>query len=106
MDPQLDTTNLFLGVLAFVSVLEAVVVVGLGVFAMVVFRRATRAVERLEAQQVTPALGKVNAILDDVKDVTGTVKEGAGRFEPVVRAAVSALWSIFERRQETSRHWH
>jgi hypothetical protein len=106
MEPQLGTTNVFLGILAVMSVLEALVVVGLGIFAFAVFRRAMRAVERLEAQQVTPALGKVNAILDDVKDVTGTVKEGAGRFEPIVRAAVGALWSLLERRQETSRHWH
>jgi hypothetical protein len=102
MDPQLGTTNLLLGIMAVASALEAAIVVGLGIVVFVVIRRVTAAVERLESQQVTPALGRVNAILDDVQDVTGTIRKGAGRFEPFVRSMTAALCSFFERRRETS----
>lgn len=105
MDPQLGTTNLFLGIMALASVLEDLVVVGLGIFAYLVLRQARRAVERLEADQVGPALGKVNAILDDVKGVSGKVKDGAGRFDTLVRAAALVFQTLVNRRPESpTRH--
>jgi hypothetical protein len=53
--------------------------------------------KRLDAEQVTPALGKVNAILDDVKGVSGTVKDGAGRFDSVMRSAAAAMQFFFDK---------
>ena len=61
------------------------------------------AVKRLDAEQVTPALGKVNAILDDVKGVSGTVKDGAGRFDSVVRATAQAFYMWFDKFGDASK---
>jgi hypothetical protein len=97
MEAQLVTTNWLLGVMAVVAALEALIVVALGVFAFVAFRRATQTMKRLDAEQVTPALGKVNAILDDVKGVSGTVKDGAGRFDSVMRSAAAAMQFFFDK---------
>jgi hypothetical protein len=96
MESQMATANLFLGIIALTSALEALVFVGLCVFATIVLRRAARAARRLDAQQITPALGKVNAILDDARCVSSRLHDGAGRFETVVRAAVNMVRTVFE----------
>lgn len=103
METQLATTNWLLGVMAIAAVLEALIVVALGVGALMAIHRASQAVKRLDADQVTPALGKVNAILDDMKGVSGTVKDGAGRFDAVVRAAAAAVLMLFEKRAGASK---
>jgi len=103
METQLATTNWLLGVMAIAAVLEALIVVALGVGALMAIHSASQAVKRLDAEQVTPALGKVNAILDDMKGFSGTVKEGAGRFDSVVRAAAAAVLMLFEKRAVTSK---
>ena len=97
METQLATTNWLLGVMAIAAVLEALIVVALGVAALMAIRAASQAVKRLDAEQVTPALGKLNAMLDDMKGVSGTVKNSAGYFDSVVRAAASAFEMLFEK---------
>ena len=73
---NLGTTNLLLGIMAVVSVLEALVLIGIGVAGFMVVPAGDGARQRLEARQVAPAMARVNAILDDVKGVT---REGEGR---------------------------
>jgi membrane protein implicated in regulation of membrane protease activity len=98
MASHLATANLFLGIIALTTALEAIVFVGLCVFAVVVLRRAARAVERLDAQHITPALGKVNAILDDAKCVSSRIHDGTGHAESLARAAVNMVQTVFEKR--------
>ncbi len=105
MPTTLGTTNLFLGVIAVVSLLEAAVIVGLGVLAFITFRRALREIRRIDEQQLTPALGRVNAILDDVKDVTATVKQETGRVDGFVWMAVSAIRALFNEHAREHRHY-
>jgi|SRR4051794_26883351 len=75
MTADLSTTNLLLGILAAVSVLEALVIIGAGVAGFMAYRKVMTLVEGLEQRQVAPAMARVNAILDDVKGVTHKVKE-------------------------------
>ena len=56
--------------MAAVSVLEALVLIGVGVAGFMVYRRVMELVDGLEERQVAPAMAAVNAILDDVKDVS------------------------------------
>ena len=83
MSAELSTTNLLLGIMAAVSVLEALVIIGVGVAGFMVYKRVMALTEQvmtlaqgIEARQVAPAMLRVNAILDDVKGVTATVKAG------------------------------
>lgn len=99
----LDTTNLLLGIIAAVSALEAILLVGLSVFAFVMLRRGVRAARRFEAQQVTPALGRLNAILEDAKDVAATVREETERIDPFVRATVSTMEALVGRHRSAHR---
>ncbi len=71
---DLTTTNRLLGVMAAVSVVEGLfIIAALGAIA-ILCRSVLLTVRRLEDQQVSPALSRVNAILDDVKEVTATVR--------------------------------
>ncbi|PYR28013.1 MAG: hypothetical protein DMF92_15120 [Acidobacteria bacterium] len=70
MEANLATTNLLLGIMAAVSLLEALVLVGLGIAAFVLYRRATGLVVGFQ-QRVAPTMARVNAILDDVNEGEG-----------------------------------
>jgi outer membrane lipoprotein-sorting protein len=91
MEPDFATTNVLLGIMAAVSVLEALAVIGLFLGAFLFYRRIVHVIDGIEERQVAPAAARVNAILDDIKDVTTTVKEEAGQAEWVVRRAMNAL---------------
>ncbi len=87
---DLTTTNVLLGILATVSVLETLAVVGLFVGGYLLLRRMMTLIAGIEQRQVAPAAARVNDILDDVKSVTGVAKSAAERAE---RAA--GWWRAF-----------
>lgn len=76
MTPDLATTNTLLGVMAAVSVLQALGLVGLFVGGFVVVRRLLAVIDGIEARQIAPAATRVNAILDDVHGMTSSMKSG------------------------------
>ncbi|HMF58982.1 MAG TPA: hypothetical protein VK595_01340, partial [Vicinamibacterales bacterium] len=63
---DLHTTNLLLGIMAAVSVLEALLLIGMGIGGYVVYGRVTTLIADLEARQIAPLREKVDAILADV----------------------------------------
>jgi hypothetical protein len=79
MTVDLTTTNVLLGILATISVLEALVAIALMAAVFTLIRRVTLAIEGIEVRQVAPVTRRVNAILDDVKDVTACAKNAADR---------------------------
>jgi hypothetical protein len=104
----LGTTNLLLGIMAAVSVLEALLVVGVGVACWMVYRRVMVLVDGLEQRQVAPAMARVNAILDDVKEVTAKVREETDRVDHAIRTTMDRVDDTADRvrsnvRAKTSR---
>ena len=97
MQPNLGTTNLLLGIMAAVSVLEALLVIGVGVAGFMVYRRVMTLVEGLEERQVAPAMTRVNAILDDVKGVTAKVKEETERVDMAIRTTMDRVDDTADR---------
>jgi hypothetical protein len=91
MPPDLTTTNVFLGILAAVSLLEAVAVLGVFLAGILLYRRLIQVMNGIEERQVAPAAARVNAILDDVKGVTATVKGEADRVDRAVQFAGDML---------------
>ena len=59
--------------MAVVSVLEALLLIGIGVGGFLIYRRVMQLVNDLEARQIAPLREKVDAILGDVKAVTARV---------------------------------
>ena len=108
MPADLSTTNLLLGIMAVVSVLEALVVVGIGVAGWMMFKRVMELVDGLEQRHIVPLRTKVDAILTDVKGVTEKVKEETERVDYAIRSTMDRVDDTADRvkanvRYKTSR---
>jgi hypothetical protein len=104
MSGELGTTNLLLGIMAAVSVLEALVIIGAGIAGYMVYRKVMVLVEQgmtlaqgVEARQVAPAMMRVNAILDDVKGVTAKVKEETDRVDHAIHTTIDRIDDTADR---------
>jgi hypothetical protein len=91
MSPDLTTTNVFLGIMAAVSVLQVVAVISGCAAGFLIYRRVLGLIDGLEERQVAPAVARVNAILDDVKGVTSTVMKETGHIERLVEWIVEGV---------------
>ncbi len=96
---DLTTTNVFLGIMAVVSLLEAMAVIGLFVAGALIVRRLIQVLNAIEERQVAPAVARVNGILDDVKDVTSAVKTDAEEMDRAIHrvADVVTRWRTGSR---------
>lgn len=94
MTVDLTTTNVLLGILATVSVLEVLAVVGLFAGGFIMFRRLMNVIAEIEERRVAPAAARLNDILDDVKAMTDVARRATERAE---RATATGWWSIFRR---------
>src|SRR3974390_1816841 len=97
MSGELATTNILLGIMAAVSVLEALLVIGIGVAGIVVYRRVMEIVSGLETQHVRPAMARGNAILDDVHGVTTKVREESERVDQAIRTTLDRVDDTADR---------
>jgi hypothetical protein len=89
---NLDTTNLLLGIMAAVSILEALLLIALGVMAYRLYGQAMQTFREVEARQIAPLVARVNglmlradAILVDVKDITARVTNRTERVDHAIR---------------------
>jgi hypothetical protein len=97
MDGSLGTTNVMLGIMAAVSILEALLLIGLGVGGFVVYRRVTQVVTDLEARQIAPLREKVDAILADVQAVTSRVSHQTERVNHAISGTMERVDETAER---------
>ncbi len=94
---DLGTTNLLLGILAAVSVIELLGLLAAGLFGYRMYSRVMQLVQGLEERQVAPAMSRVNAILDDVKGVTTKVQEETGKVDQAIRGTLGRVDETAER---------
>jgi pyrimidine operon attenuation protein/uracil phosphoribosyltransferase len=97
MTAELGTTNLMLGIMAAVSVLEAILLIGAGIAGFMLYRRLSDLMSALESRHVAPAMLRVNAILDDLKGVTATVKEETHRVDYAIRSTMERVDDTADR---------
>jgi hypothetical protein len=88
MPNDLATTNTLLGIMAAVSVIEVAMLIGVGLGAFLVYRRATDLIANVEARHLSPSMARVNAILDDVKSVTTTIRDETDRVDSAIRTTM------------------
>jgi len=88
---DLTTTNILLGIMAAASLLEAAAVIALLGGAFVLSRRLVNAITGLEQRQIAPVVTRVNAILDDVKAVSGVTRTAADNVDGGVRTVLAWL---------------
>jgi len=101
---NLDTTNLLLGIMAAVSVLEALLLIGAGVMAYRLYSTAMKTVRDIEERQVAPLVAKVNALMArvdlvfiDVKDVTARVTTRTERVDTALRHTMDRVDETADR---------
>jgi hypothetical protein len=87
---KLDTTNIWLAIIALVSLFEFLLIVIAGVMAYVAYRRTTTAMRRLELEHVVPMAAKVKLALDEIHDLSDRVQ----RADDKVRRVVSRVEDV------------
>jgi hypothetical protein len=87
----MGTTNTFLGIMAVVSVLEALVLIGVGVGGFMAYRRVMQLVTDLEARQIAPIREKVDGILTDVRTVTASVSQQTERVQHAITGTMDKV---------------
>jgi len=95
--PDLHTTNILLGIMAAVSVLEALLIIGMAIGGYIVYGRVMALVNDLEARQVAPVREKVEGILADVKAVTARVSEQSERVDHAISGTIGRVDETAER---------
>jgi hypothetical protein len=94
---NLHTTNLFLGIMAVVSVREALLLIGMGIGGFIVYRKVMQLVNDLEARQIAPLREKVDAILIDVKTVTARVSQQTERVDHAISGTIHRVDETADR---------
>lgn len=97
MAGDLDTTNMWLAIMAVVSVLEALLLIGVGVGGLLVYRRVMQVVNDLETRQIAPVREKVDAILLDVKAVTASVTQQTERVNHAISGTMERVDETADR---------
>jgi hypothetical protein len=100
---NLATTNLMLGIMAAVSVLEALVMIGLGVGGFVLYRRATAVLEDVEVRHIAPVRQKVDAILETVHSVAARVDHQTERVDHAITGTMDRVDETAERVKSSVR---
>lgn len=108
MPGDLSTTNMLLAIMAVVSALEALVVLAVGVAGWRAYKRVMDLADDLEQRHIAPVRIQVDAILADLKDVTGRVKEETDRVDYAIRSTIDRVDDTADRvryqvRRKTSK---
>jgi len=80
-----------LWIMAVVSVLEALVLIGIAVGGYLVYSRIMTLVSDIEARQITPIREKVDAILADVKGITARASHQAERVDHAITGTIDRV---------------
>ena len=100
----LQTTNVMLGIMAAVAVLQGLLIIGAGIGGFIAYRRVTQLVTDLEARQIAPLRLKVDAILSDVKSVTARVSQQTERVDHAIAGTMEKVDDTAERVKSTVMH--
>lgn len=94
---DLGTTNVWLAIMAIVSVLEALLLIGIGIAGFLAYRRVMQLVNELETRQIAPVREKVDAILLDVKAVTASVSQQTERVNHAISGTMGRVDETADR---------
>jgi uncharacterized protein YoxC len=102
IEANLDTTNLLLGVIAAVSVLEALLLIAVGVMAFKLYRQTIETVREIEQRQVAPLTAKVQALMGTVDAILVDVNGITSRLNQQSERVNSAISTTIDRVDETA----
>lgn len=91
MPGSLDTTNTMLAIIAAVSVLQALVLIGAGIMGLKLYRTATETLRELDERRVKPLAARVDGILAQVQHLTDRVQQRAAKVEAAIDDTVGRV---------------
>ena len=91
MENSLETTNIMLGIMATVSVLEALLLIGIAIAGWRAYRSVMETIEGIESRHIAPVMSRVNHVLDDFKSVSGTVKAETDRVDHAIHRTMDRV---------------
>ena len=80
-----------LWIMAVVSVLQALLLIGIGVAGYLVYSRVMKLAADLEARQIAPIREKVDAILADVHGITARVNQQTERVDEAITGTIDRI---------------
>ena len=99
---NLTTTNLFLGIMAFVSLLQAVVIIGIAFVGYRLYSRVTQAITGIEERQIAPLTARAQALMSTVDGILGDVKGLTSRVRDRTERVDTAIDDTIHRVDETA----
>ena len=97
MDGNLGTTNLLLGIMAAVSALQGLLLVGACIAGWKLYRRTTELMSLVEAQHVAPTMARVHVILDHVTAVAQRMRTDTEQVERAIRHTIDRVDGTAQR---------
>ena len=91
MGGDLQSLSIPLWIMAVVSVLQALVLIGAGVAGYLAYSRVMTLVNDLEARQIAPLREKADAILADVKSITARVSQQTERVDHAITGTIDRV---------------
>ena len=91
MGGDLQSLSVPLWIMAVVSILQALLFIGIGVAGYLAYSRVMTLVNDLEARQIAPLREKVDAILVDVKAVTARVSQQTERVDQAITGTIDRV---------------
>ena len=91
MGGDLNSLSIPLWIMAVVSVLQALLLIGIGIAGYLAYSRVMTLVNDLEARQIAPLREKVDAILADVKSVTARVSQQTERVDHAISGTIDRV---------------
>jgi hypothetical protein len=102
IEGNLNTTNLLLGIMAGVSVLQALLLIAVGVMALKLYRQTMETVREIERRQVAPLAAKVQTLMGTVDGILVDVKGITSRLNQQTERVNSAISTTIDRVDETA----
>lgn len=88
---DLNSVSVPLWIMAVVSVLQALLLIGIGVAGSLIYSRVMTLVKDLEARQIAPIREKVDAILTDVQGITARVSQQTQRVDHAITGTIDRV---------------
>jgi gas vesicle protein len=103
MSSELGTTNIFLGILAVVSLLQFLLILTAAFLAYRLYNQTMDLLKGIEERQVAPVAAQVSGILNDVKEITSRVSGQAERVNEAVRHTLDRVDETADRVRSSMR---
>lgn len=88
---DLSSLSTPLWIMAIVSVLQALLIIGMGIGGYLMYSRMTTMMADLETRQIAPLREKADAILADVKSITARVSQQTERVDHAIAGTIDRV---------------